>query len=175
MLNRCRQVQPKQSSAATQGKLSLTSSQPCTSAEDTLDICLIENTATVNHMQNCCTRVNTSMHLKPLLNWCLKWVPHLGTGNYDQNTCIYNRLLGTAFKIASENALFSASYYQLYLGSNGFNLEKQFSKTNGLCVTSGLLHDLFSSCTLRKLTNTEGINSYEPHMLWIHKTPVFKF
>lgn len=86
-------------------------------------------------------------------------------GNYCQNTCISNRPLGTPFKIGSEILLFSTSYYQLYLGSNGINLEKWFRKTNGLHVMSGLLQNLFPSSIFRKLTNTKGNSSYEPHML----------
>lgn len=55
-------------------------------------------------------------------------------GNYCQNTCISNRPLGAPFKIGSEMLLFSTSYYQLYLGNNGINLEKWFRKTDGLHV-----------------------------------------
>lgn len=36
---------------------------------------------------------------------------------------------------------------------------------HGLCVTSVFLQELFPSYVLRKLMNTYGNNSYEPHML----------
>lgn len=80
-------------------------------------------------------------------------------GNYLQNTCTSNRPLETPFKIGSEILLFSTSYYQLYLGSNGTNLEKWFRKTDGLHVMSGLLQNLLPSWIFRKLTKTNGNGS----------------
>lgn len=114
------------------------------------------------------------MHLKLLLRSDLKWAPHLGTESYRQNTCICNGLLAAVFPITA-GRLFPTSYYQLHFGSSGFNLGKQFSKTDELCVTSGFLQDLFPACILQKLMNTYGNNSYKPHMLWIRWTPIFEY
>lgn len=114
------------------------------------------------------------MHLKLLLRLDLKRAPHLGTENYRQNTCICNGLLVAVFPITAERP-FPTSYYQLHFGSSGFNLGKQLSKTDELRVTSGFLQDLFPPCILQKLMNTYGNNSYEPHLPWIHSTPIFEY